>query len=139
VRFLNIRFNIDSGVTAMNQVANQHQPRNIVSLPGAGRSEVVLGINHLYRLEEQQTGGALACIEALVPPDHGVPPHTHYLEDEIFYVVEGCVQVSGDDLSEPMTIPQGTLLQGHAVVAGGLVTSHFGRFFQPLEPPCLAV
>ncbi len=93
----------------MNQVANQHDLRNIVSLPGTGRREVVLGINHLYRLEEQQTGGALACIETIVPPDHGVPPHTHHLEDEIFYVIEGCVEVSGDDLSEPKTLPRGAM------------------------------
>jgi quercetin dioxygenase-like cupin family protein len=93
----------------MDQSANQAGLRNIVSASGTGRHEKVLGVEHVYRLEEQQTNGALACIETTVPPGHGVPPHTHHLEDEIFYVAEGCVEINGDDLPEPMTITQGAI------------------------------
>jgi mannose-6-phosphate isomerase-like protein (cupin superfamily) len=93
----------------MEKSKNETGLRNIISAPGTGRSEVVLGVSHIYRLEEQQTNGALACIETLVPPGHGIPPHTHHVEDEIFYVAEGCVEISGDDLPGPTTIPQGAI------------------------------
>jgi mannose-6-phosphate isomerase-like protein (cupin superfamily) len=91
---------------------NEPIRRNIVSLPDTGRLETVIGVTHTYRLEEQQTGGALACIEVLVPPDQGVPPHTHHLEDEIFYVLTGTVEIAGDDLPGPTNIPQGCLFYG---------------------------
>jgi quercetin dioxygenase-like cupin family protein len=82
---------------------------NVVSLPGAGRPDAVLGVTHTYRLEEQQSGGELACIEVVVPPDHGVPPHTHHLEDETFYVIDGTVEITGDDLTGATNLPQGSL------------------------------
>jgi quercetin dioxygenase-like cupin family protein len=37
------------------------------------------------------TGGALACLELLIPPGGGPPPHTHAREDEAFYVATGQV------------------------------------------------
>jgi mannose-6-phosphate isomerase-like protein (cupin superfamily) len=94
----------------MDQSTEKPLLRNVVSLPGAGRPETVIGVTHTYRLEEQQSGGALACIEVVVPPDHGVPPHTHHIEDETFFVIEGTVEITGDDLKGPTNLPQGSLL-----------------------------
>jgi quercetin dioxygenase-like cupin family protein len=96
----------------MDQPMKKPLLRNVVSLPGTGRPEAVIGVTHTYRLEEQQSGGELACIEVVVPPDHGVPPHTHHLEDETFYVIEGMVEIIGDDLTGPTTLPQGSLFYG---------------------------
>jgi quercetin dioxygenase-like cupin family protein len=87
--------------------------RNILSLPGTGRVERVMAVTHAYRLEEQQTGGALVCVDLIVPPGHGIPSHKHHREDEIFYVIEGCVEIIGDDLPSPANIlPQGGLFFG---------------------------
>ena len=94
----------------MEQSTSETSLRNIVSLPGAGRAETVLGVTHIYRLEEQQTGGRLACLDLTVPPGHGVPPHTHHLEDELFYVIDGAVEITGDDL------PAATRLEKRHVV-----------------------
>ena len=93
----------------MDQSTATRHLRNIVSLPGAGRPETLIGVTHTYRLEEQQSGGAMACIEVSVPPDHGVPPHTHHLEDETFYVLEGNLEITGDDLPGTTHLPQGSL------------------------------
>lgn len=71
-----------------------------------------MGVTHTYRLEQQETGGALACIEVVVPPGEGIPPHTHHVEDEIFYVIEGAVEILGDDMPGPVNIPQGGLFYG---------------------------
>jgi mannose-6-phosphate isomerase-like protein (cupin superfamily) len=93
----------------MDQSAEQPRLRNFISPPGAGRPEDVVGVTHTYRLEEQQSGGRLACIEIDVHPGHGVPPHTHHLEDETFYVLEGMIEIVGDDLSGPANLPRGSL------------------------------
>lgn len=37
----------------------------------------------------EQTGGAYAMFDAVVPPGHGTPPHTHRREDEAFYIIQG--------------------------------------------------
>jgi mannose-6-phosphate isomerase-like protein (cupin superfamily) len=93
----------------MGQSTDTLALRNVVSPPGTGRTENVFGIKHTYLLEAQQTGGMMACIETLVSPGEGVPPHTHHLEDEIFYVAEGSAEIAGDDLVAPTIIPQGGL------------------------------
>lgn len=41
-------------------------------------------------LTSEETGGAYSLFEIITPPhDPGPPPHTHTLEDEAFYVLEG--------------------------------------------------
>jgi quercetin dioxygenase-like cupin family protein len=99
-------------VQQVKQSANETELRNTVSLPSAGRAEKVLGVTHIYRLEEQQTGGRLACLDLTIPPDHGVPPHTHHLEDELFYVIDGAVEITGDDLAGPALLEKGALFYG---------------------------
>ncbi len=96
----------------MTQPPGEPCVRNVLSFPGTGRAETVLAVTHTYRLEAQQTGGALACVDLVVPPGHGIPPHTHHREDEIFYVIEGSVEITGDDLPGPTILPQGGLFYG---------------------------
>lgn len=49
-----------------------------------------LGIPTLLRATAETTGGAFGLIEHLsVPPGFASPYHTHHLEDESFYVLEG--------------------------------------------------
>lgn len=46
----------------------------------------------------EDTGGAYALFEILIPPrDLGPPPHIHRNEDEAFYIIEGDYTFSLDD------------------------------------------
>ena len=74
--------------------------------------EQVLAVSHSYLLKEQQSGGALAIVELVVPTGHGIPPHTHMREDEIFYVLDGELEIVGDDLPGPVRVPKGALFYG---------------------------
>lgn len=49
----------------------------------------VLGIEITIKTDGQKTGGAMALVEAVVPPGGGPPLHIHSREDELFYVLEG--------------------------------------------------
>ncbi len=91
----------------MNTSLDRRFLHNIVSQPGEGRLEPVLGVSHIYKLEAQHACNALACIETKVTPGHGVAPHTHSREDELFYVASGMVEVVGDDLDGPVRLGRG--------------------------------
>ena len=120
----------------MDPYHNKKSACNFVGLPDTGRKENVLSVTHTYRLEEQQTGGRLACIDLVVAPGHGIPPHTHRIEDETFYVVEGSVEIVGDDLASPTTVQQGGLFYGprgkmHGFRNGGPVPARLLVFMIP--------
>ena len=59
---------------------------------GEGRAIWVVGDRYTIKAGGEETGGAFALIEALVPPGGGPPPHVHRREDEAFYVLEGEVE-----------------------------------------------
>lgn len=40
-----------------------------------------------------QTGDAYTVLELVLPPGAGAPLHVHQREDEIFYVIEGAVEI----------------------------------------------
>jgi len=62
---------------------------NGVLAEGEGRSIWVVGDRYTIKCGGNETGGAFAMMEAIVPPGHGPPPHIHSREDEAFYVLEG--------------------------------------------------
>ena len=49
------------------------------------------------RLTSEQTGGAVAVLEHLLPHGMATPLHRHAREDELFYVLEGQITVWMDD------------------------------------------
>ena len=55
----------------------------------AGRVFSVVGDRYHFLVTGEESGGAFAMMEFLVPPQHGPPPHVHHREDEVFYVIEG--------------------------------------------------
>jgi quercetin dioxygenase-like cupin family protein len=55
----------------------------------ASRVYSVVGDRNQILITGEESGGAFAMIEILVPPQHGPPPHVHHREDEVFYVLEG--------------------------------------------------
>lgn len=79
-----------SGSTSTTKACNHF------SLPGAGRTEAVLGTSLTYKAEAFETGGQLVCAEIIVPPGQGIPLHRHSEEDEAFYVLAGRVVIDDD-------------------------------------------
>lgn len=82
---------------SQNESPAQTDLVNVISLPDAGRVLEVLGTTQLWRIESEQTGGRMVCVEITVPPGHGIPPHWHRYEDEMFYVLSGRIVIQGDD------------------------------------------
>jgi quercetin dioxygenase-like cupin family protein len=64
---------------------------------GEGQAAWVVGDLYTVKASGEDTGGAFALIEVLVPPQSGPPPHRHRREDEAFYVLEGEFEVHVDD------------------------------------------
>ena len=57
--------------------------------PGEGRAVWAAGDRYTIKTGGQDSGGAFALFEALIPPQSGPPPHRHSREDEAFYVLAG--------------------------------------------------
>lgn len=63
--------------------------RSVLLRPGEGPAYAVAGGVYIFKATGQQTGGAYALFEILIPPGGGVPPHVHTHEEEAFYLLEG--------------------------------------------------
>lgn len=78
----------------------------------------------IVKARGEDTRGQLAIVEARTPPDYGPPPHVHADEEEVFYVLEGNVEVmSGDQqfTAGPGSLvltPRGTLHTFHVTDEG---------------------
>jgi mannose-6-phosphate isomerase-like protein (cupin superfamily) len=46
-----------------------------------------------FKASGEDTGGAYALTDSVVPPGGGPPPHIHHREDEAFWVLEGELEV----------------------------------------------
>jgi quercetin dioxygenase-like cupin family protein len=56
---------------------------------GEGNPLYLVGDLYTFKVTGEETNGAFALWEALIPPQAGPPPHIHHREDESFYVLEG--------------------------------------------------
>lgn len=66
------------------------QTQDMIFLPaGSGEQLKILGSTHSNKLTPKTTGGAFAAVEITVPPRHGPPLHSHDVDSEYFYVLEG--------------------------------------------------
>lgn len=78
----------------------------------------------IVKAGSEDTRGQLAIVEARTPPDYGPPPHVHADEEEIFYVLEGTVEVMCGDqqfVALPGSLvltPRGTLHTFHVTDDG---------------------
>ena len=61
----------------------------VLRTPGVGRTIAIVGDVYRFLAVGEETAGAYALFEALVPPGGGPPPHVHSREEEGFYVLEG--------------------------------------------------
>ena len=58
--------------------------------PGEGRS-FMGGLK--CRIPSTSTGGAYCAFEVVTLPGQGVPPHVHSREDELYYILEGQLEI----------------------------------------------
>jgi len=83
-----------------------------------------LGLPTILRATGQTTNGAFGLVEQLMPPGFASPYHTHRLEDEAFYVLEGemafvcggtwSIARAGTYVFGPRNIPHGFKVLGDA-------------------------
>src|SRR5215467_9586994 len=83
-----------------------------------------LGLPTILRATGQTTNGAFGLVENVMPSGFASPYHTHHLEDEAFYVVEGQIKVlcgsdwtlagPGTYVFGPREIPHGFRVVGDA-------------------------
>ncbi|MCA1993143.1 MAG: cupin domain-containing protein [Coleofasciculus sp. S288] len=83
-------------------------PNGILRQPGSGSSCWVIDSHYTFKAVSEDTGGAYALIELLLPPQSGAPAHIHSQEDEAFYIQEGEVEFQLDQQTIVATI--GTFL-----------------------------
>ncbi len=88
----------------------------VVVRAGEGERIVAAGVDHLFALTGDQTGGLLGLEHFSVPPRTlGARPHVHHGHDEYFYVLEGeltIVTAAGEVVLSPgdlATAPRGAL------------------------------
>ncbi len=74
--------------------------------PGEGPMVAVVGDVYRFLATGDQTNGAYAMWEAIVPPGSGPPPHTHSREEESFLVLEG--EITFEVNSRQIVAPAGT-------------------------------
>jgi quercetin dioxygenase-like cupin family protein len=61
----------------------------LVVSPSDGKPILLGGVQHLFKLTAEETGGAFSLMEASIEPGRLIPPHVHTREDELFYPLEG--------------------------------------------------
>jgi quercetin dioxygenase-like cupin family protein len=64
-------------------------PQFIHFVPGKGKVYSAVGDKYVMLATGEETGGAYALADAVIPPGGGPPPHYHTREEESFYVLEG--------------------------------------------------
>jgi mannose-6-phosphate isomerase-like protein (cupin superfamily) len=102
-------------------------------------------------LSADETGGSYSLFDMITPPhDGGPPPHTHTLEDEAFYVLEGehTVVIDGQEIKggpgswmfAPRFKPHGFRNDGDVPCRVLLITSPggFEKFFEACAIPAPA-
>ena len=77
--------------------------------PNEGPSLSIIGDTYRILVSGEQTGGAYAAIDMLVPPGGGPGPHAHPDFAETFYVVQGEVIVRSEEQS--YTARQGSFVE----------------------------
>lgn len=82
----------------------------ILRLPGEGKAVGVLSDRSTFKVLSEETDGAYAILEQVIPAGHGPPLHVHRHETEVFYVLEGQFEFTVGE--KHVTAPQGTLLAG---------------------------
>ena len=70
-----------------------NQPRALCVTEGEGKMLWVVDELMTFKASGEDTGGAYALTDSMVPPGGGPPPHIHHCEDEAFWVLVGELEV----------------------------------------------
>jgi quercetin dioxygenase-like cupin family protein len=82
------------------------EPRPVVTGPHDGPTiQGPVGGPLRFKVRGDQTGGTQTVLENVIPPGEGPPLHTHAVEDESWYVLEGDLRFRLGD--EERDAPQG--------------------------------
>ena len=73
-------------------MATEHQQKIVIEA-GEGASVWLGGMGVDFKVPAEMTGGAFSIVEHPMDPGSLVPPHIHYNEDELSYVVSGEIGV----------------------------------------------
>ncbi|SEN99042.1 MULTISPECIES: cupin domain-containing protein [Cryobacterium] len=117
-----------------NQRPTETKPEEFYLPRGEGRRVWLNGDVYTLKVGGEQSRGALTLIEASVPPGGGPPPHTHDVEDEAFYVIDGVLEIMAEDNryeagpGDFVFIPRGTV---HAFRNNGALPAKQLLIFTP--------
>jgi quercetin dioxygenase-like cupin family protein len=85
----------------MTNVTNTQLPRNELRWsflpPGFGSKVWMSGDEYQILLDPKNSGNTMTLIDALVPPGGGPPEHSHTDVDELFFVLDGELEITVDD------------------------------------------
>jgi quercetin dioxygenase-like cupin family protein len=86
--------------------------------PQDGQCLSVVGDTYRLLVTGEQTGGAFATIDMLIPPNGGPGPHAHPDFEETFYVIDGEIEVKSEASTYTakkgayVVIPKGGIVHG---------------------------
>lgn len=111
------------------------KPTAITTLDAdSGQTLSVVGDTYRLVVTGEQTGGAYATIDMLVPPQGGPGPHAHAAMQESFYVLEGEVVFRTE--TQTYTARQGAFVH---IPLGGAVHSFKNEADKPARLLCTVV
>ncbi len=100
----------------------------VVRLREEGETTSLFGDTYTVKAAGEETGGALAVIEAdLAPHSGGTPLHVNTLEDENYYVIEGTLTFRLDERT--LEAPAGTFVH----IPKGMVHTHWNATAAPVK------
>jgi len=115
---------------------------------GAGKTLWVLGDLYEFKATAEDTGGRFALWKTTTPPGNpGPPPHIHHNEDEVFYLLEGELELMVEGRASVVgagtfvNIPKNTLHTFRnagttpARFLGLVVPAGFEGFFEEIGEP----
>ena len=116
-------------------------------LPGQGKKLWVADELMTIKASGEDTGGAYSLTDSVVPPRGGPPPHIHHREDEVFWVLEGDLEVLvgenrfGAGAGSFVHLPKGVIHSYQNVGAGParfltlMVPAGLEKFFEEVDKP----
>ncbi len=102
--------------------------------PQQGQTISMVGDTYRIVITGEQTGGAYAVIDMLIPKNGGPGPHSHAEIEESFYVMDGEIEVVNEQGAD--TAGQGTFVN---IPLGGMVHRFTNKQDKPARLWCTVV